>query len=427
METIQSQCDRMAKCLAVSLAFFIPISTTITQIILLLIIVAISGSNTNALKPWKERALWLISHPVGRSILCLLLIFSIGILYSKGSRADAFHMLPKISKIIFIPILLPLFVEEKWRRAAMMAFIAAMILSLVFSTLKNYHLLPSSIPLSRHHNCAFKNHIDTNLLMSIAVFCLGHFLFIRTHYYLKIITVILLLSMTLYILWVSQGRTGYVVFSALWLLFLWQRLTIKQCLMGMGFLILLLGAAYLLPSELQQRIAYVGEELKLYQSGKVSGSVGERLEFMQSSFEIARQRPWFGFGTGGFKEAYAAYAKEHHQNIITTNPHNEYLNIAIQWGLVGLFFFLFFIVNLYKASVLLPTYEKYLLQGVLFGLLVGCTANSLFMDFTPGYFFVLCLSVTLATFSRSSEQRLKIMAGLNTMPFGKIIESEARL
>lgn len=390
MGTIQFQFDRVAKILAVFLAFCLPISTTITQVLLLGIVICICGSGQ-----WKMGAALLVTHPVVRMGFCLWLIFCLGILYSVAPLADSFQMLAKMSKVLYLSVLIPLFVEDKWRRRAIIAFIFAMILSLILGSLKTYHILPSFLQVSRYHNCAFKNHIDTNLLMSMAVFFLGHYLFLHSSRYLKIVIMALLLLMTIYILGISEGRTGYVIFSALWLLFLWQRMTLKQCLLGLSFLIVVLSAAYLLPSQLQQRLSHVVAELDHYRKGNASGSVGQRLEFLQSSFVLVKQKPWVGFGTGGFKTAYTAYANEHNQDT-TSNPHSEFFNILVQWGLLGFMVFLIFIWTLFKSSLRLPVNEKFIAQGILFGILVGCTANSLLMDFTSGYFFVIFIAILLA-------------------------------
>jgi O-antigen ligase len=389
MGTIQFQFDRIAKILAVSLAFCIPISTTITQVLLLCIVICIFVSGQ-----WKTGAALLVSHPAVRMGICLWLIFCLGILYSVAPLSDSFHMLAKMSKVLYLAVLIPLFVEEKWRRKAIIAFILAMILTLILGSLKTYHLLPAFSEV-RYHNCAFKNHIDTNLLMSMTVFFLGHYLFLQTNRYLKIAIMTLLMLMTVYVLGISEGRTGYVIFSTLWLLFLWQRMTLKQCLLGLSFLILVLSAAYLLPSQLQQRLSHVVAEVDHYRKGNAIGSVGQRLEFLQSSFALVKQKPWLGFGTGGFKTAYTAYAKEHNQDT-TSNPHSEFFNILVQWGLLGFMVFLIFMWTLFKSSLLLPVKEKFIAQGILFGILVGCTANSLIMDFTSGYFFVTFIAILLA-------------------------------
>jgi O-antigen ligase len=421
---IQEKCEQTAKMLGVALAFFIPISTTLTQILLVLIFLALCGAGQ-----WRAPIQFLSAHPVARVGMMLVIIFCLSMIYTEATFKDSLGMLTKMSKMIYIPLLLPLFLEVKWRKYAIFAFLMAMLLSLTLSSLKTYHALPAFISLTRYHDCAFKNHIDTNLLMSMAVFFLAHFMWLEANRFRKMIMIILLICMTFYVLWISEGRTGYIVFAALWLLWLLQRATFKQCMMGLTGLIAILAATIFTPSGIQQRFNSMLIELKHYQLQPdqelkenntqpvlaqnqhaqmqdqkptvIGKSVRQRLEFIQSSFAVAKQKPWFGRGTGGFKSAYATYAQEHHIEA-TTNPHNEYLNILVQWGLLGLLALFVFVWTVFKTSFLLPTLEKYLAQGVIFGILVGCMGNSFLMDFTPGYFFVVFISITMAAMPLSS-------------------------
>ena len=66
-------------------------------------------------------------------------------------------------------------------------------------------------------------------------------------------------------------------------------------------------------------------------------SVGQRISFTINSFEVIKDNPIFGVGTGDFPIEY------HKINLInspslstTTNPHNMYILILMQLGLTGL-------------------------------------------------------------------------------------------
>jgi O-antigen ligase len=85
------------------------------------------------------------------------------------------------------------------------------------------------------------------------------------------------------------------------------------------------------------------------------------------------------------------YAEE--KGLMTTNnPHNEYLNILIQVGLLGLGVFLGFLYTLFKASLMLKSPSQWFAQGLVLAMAVGCLANSWIMDFTSGYFFVMLIA-----------------------------------
>jgi O-antigen ligase len=64
-------------------------------------------------------------------------------------------------------------------------------------------------------------------------------------------------------------------------------------------------------------------------------SVGIRLEFYRNTFEIVKRHPLLGVGTGGFFKAYEAQVQGT-QMLATRNPHNMYLLVLVQFGLLGL-------------------------------------------------------------------------------------------
>jgi hypothetical protein len=74
------------------------------------------------------------------------------------------------------------------------------------------------------------------------------------------------------------------------------------------------------------------------------GSLSQRLEYTQASFHIIGQHPWFGVGTGDVPQAFAQTYDEIHSPLkedFRFRAHNQYLAIAVAFGLLGLAFFLF--------------------------------------------------------------------------------------
>ena len=74
------------------------------------------------------------------------------------------------------------------------------------------------------------------------------------------------------------------------------------------------------------------------------GSLAQRIEFTRASFHIIKQHPWFGVGTGDVPQAFAQTYDEIRSPLkeeFRFRAHNQYLAIAVAFGLVGLAFFLF--------------------------------------------------------------------------------------
>ena len=89
------------------------------------------------------------------------------------------------------------------------------------------------------------------------------------------------------------------------------------------------------------------------------GSLSQRIEFTRASFHIIGQHPWFGVGTGDVPQAFAQTYDEIHSPLreeFRFRAHNQYLAIAVAFGLVGLAFFLFVLFYPWLASKRNHTY-----------------------------------------------------------------------
>ena len=139
-----------------------------------------------------------------------------------------------------------------------------------------------------------------------------------------------------------------------------------------------------------------------YKQGNFATSVGLRLEFYHNSFKLFKEHPWIGTGTGSFAQDYLAVAEN--KQFATQNPHNEYLNIAVQFGLLGMVILLsLFIVHAW-ASFRLQGIRQYFAQAVLVSIAVGSLFNSWLMDVTQGCFYVIFTALLFAGLSYKSEK-----------------------
>ncbi len=71
------------------------------------------------------------------------------------------------------------------------------------------------------------------------------------------------------------------------------------------------------------------------------------------------------------------------------NPHNDYLLVAVQWGMVGLLLMLGALVALYRWASRLPGHSSWLAQASVVAYSAGALVNSYFWDAGEGMTFVL--------------------------------------
>src|SRR5260363_353019 len=70
---------------------------------------------------------------------------------------------------------------------------------------------------------------------------------------------------------------------------------------------------------------------------------------------------------------------------ITANPHNQYLLMAAELGLLGLGLLICLLIQIARAAARLAAPARHLLGCWLFIFAAGCLANSLLLDFSEGY------------------------------------------
>ena len=106
---------------------------------------------------------------------------------------------------------------------------------------------------------------------------------------------------------------------------------------------------------LRARLSATLFEYNLYRryNNPNGGSLSQRIEFTRASFYIIGQHPWFGVGTGDVPQAFEQAYDDINSPLkeeFRFRAHNQYLSIAVAFGLVGLAFFLFVLFYPWWAS-----------------------------------------------------------------------------
>ena len=106
---------------------------------------------------------------------------------------------------------------------------------------------------------------------------------------------------------------------------------------------------------LRARLSSTLFEYNLYRrfNNPNGGSLSQRIEYTRASFHIIGQHPWFGVGTGDVPQAFRQAYDDIHSPLneeFRFRAHNQYLAIAVAFGLVGLAFFLFVLLYPWFSS-----------------------------------------------------------------------------
>jgi O-antigen ligase len=383
----------------------VPISVALDNVLLAVILLGVLCS-------WRNIMQIAISHPVGRAAILLFSTLLIAMFYGATPIKEALVILAKYKSLAFIPIFIFLLSNDMLRRRARYAFLIAMALTLVLSYLVGLKILPVMPwmnPWTLSENPAiFHSHITQNNMMASAIFMALLEWRDATRHAKKTAWAAFALLGTINILFMVQGRTGYLILLVLLGWFFGATVARAMTKRGKAFglkhglftlfaICVVATLAYQTSARLHDRVAVVGEELQAWKRGEGSHtSTGERLDFYSNALQIVKHNIWFGVGTGGFPAAFEQQMQG--KNIVKTrNPHNEFLLISVQLGIVGLSLMLYLFYTQWRFAPMLPSpLQQDAARGLVLAYIVNCSLNSALMDHADGLFFAFMTGVFFA-------------------------------
>ena len=384
----------------------VPISTALDNVLLAIVLLGVF---------FNARAVWqtVIQHPVARAAWLLFGMLLLAVFYGATPWREATDVLGKYLDLAFVPVFMLLLPGEASRRWAQYAFLASMGLILFLSYLVGLKLLPvqhwMDVFAAVDNPVIFKSHITQNNMMAFAAFIallkLRDEASIRRRCAWGLFAGLALVN----VLFMVQGRTGYLIMLALLCWFTWATLAHYQSRRGKAwgwrqavsvlavFFVVVL-AVFFLSGRLHDRVSMVAHEFQAWQPNQedINSSTGTRLNFYYNAIQIVASHPLVGVGTGGFETAFTGQIKG--TNLITTsNPHSEYLLLAAQTGIAGLALLLYLFYTMWRNAPLLETaFAQDAARGLVLAYLVNCAFNSALHDHSDGLFFAFMTAVLFA-------------------------------
>jgi len=385
---------RAMSLLAITLAIVIPLSNTATNVIGLLLLTLCLLST--------DRTVWrkIFTNEVVVAILVFVAISFLRCTASFGKTPEIIQALRKTSRLLYLPLFLSLFVanlrsvysdvqatdQSRLRHGVLLGLLMTIILTAI-------------VGLVHVDGPVFKDTIFTSMFVAYGVFVAMHYAFEYQQYRLWFAGIALLLSY--YLFFINTGRIGQVGLVVLIGIFLWQRFASKlktALFFGLGALCLA-GILSLVPSSFVTRQTIGLRELADYMhtddKGATSSSIGLRMIFAHNTWDLIKQRPVQGWGTGAFRAAFATHATQLREVGRVDNPHNQYLLTWLELGLAGLLSLLYIFWTMLRQFFLAKNLFGYLGFGLVCLFMLGCTLNSWLLDFTSSFFFVFIVSCLL--------------------------------
>ena len=193
-------------------------------------------------------------------------------------------------------------------------------------------------------------------------------------------------------MFISTGTSGQILGISLLLLLIIQHTGVRATLLIPGTIMLIAFLTYHISENngLRYAIDKIGVRWQHLISTDAHDWNNARPRIYIHALKLIRDEPWIGTGVGSFEEALRSKQPEFYQltTVAKKNPHNEYLMISVQLGAVGLFVLLYLFYTQAASSEKIRENEfKFISQGLVVLIIVGCMGNSMILDSREGHFW----------------------------------------
>lgn len=354
---------------------------------------------------WKKRE-YLRKEPLVWSLLSLFIWVCLGSFYSLSTWDDALGInFNKYLKLLFGVFLLAILSSKKTRDFAFFAFFVGVFFVLICTYLNIWFEIPWSLTKNKGwgvDHTVFGNYITQNIMVSFFVLQCFYFLSKYKNIFLKIFLLSSSILAIISVLYLSNGRTGYMVLVLGIIFYIVFAVPKKWSWLALIAIFMTIGVAFSTSQRVQERYELAKEETQLIFEQNSRGeiptftSIGARWYMWMKSLELVQERPVFGWGLGshGIKWCERAPQPEWCQ-VGDTTPHNQFIFFAVELGIIGLLLFLFVLASLFWAGCQGGRYRP-LMMGFLAIFIGDSMVNASLWNAREYNFFILVMCLLYA-------------------------------
>jgi O-antigen ligase len=354
-----------------------------------------------------------LRRPASALPLAFVALALLGLLWSEGPPPDRMNQLSQLAKLLVLPLLIYHFGRSQRGMWVFTAFlISCTLLSLVSCLValdptlsaKAYFSHGAFTPIS---GIFVRDYIDQGQEFSLCAVALAYPAVTawqqgRTWKALGLAALGLWLVINL--LFVITSRTALVTMPITLAVFALMHLRWRATLALLCGLMLLAVAAWFTSHQLRETVGKFFTDYRYAFVQNNESGIGSRLIYWQKSLRFFATAPVIGHGTGATRTLFGQVAEERIGTstmvTVVSNPHNQTLNVAVQWGIVGIaLLWAMWLVHLllFRADGLVAWIGLLVVvQNILSSLV-----NSHLFDFTEGWIYVLGVGVAAgATLAR---------------------------
>jgi O-antigen ligase len=355
-----------------------------------------------------------LKRPICAAPIALFLLAVIGTLWSDASWSARFHAVSPTAKLLMLPLLFYHFSRSQRGLWVFVAFLASCAVVAVMSWIVVF--FPELTLKARDfasRGIFVKNYIDQSQEFALCAVALVYpiTMLVRTRRIaLALLLGVLALTFLANMTFVIVSRTALVTIPIMLAAFSVFHLRWQTTLLALCAAATIAALGWSVSPQLKATIGSFEGQYQQYKEQGASNSIGQRLEFYRKSLRFFADAPALGHGTGSirglFERAVEGPAGLASAEVIG-NPHNQTLNVAVQWGIVGVG-----VLYAMWLSHLLLFRGEGLVNWIGFLVVVQNIFTSLFnshiFDFHEGWMYVLGVGVAGGLALKSREPKLDV-------------------
>jgi O-antigen ligase len=376
--------------LAIAVAISLPWSTTGVVIFIALWIIALIP--TLDLRAFFRS----LKGPICLTPAAIFVLALAGTLWSDAPWDVRLHAVAPTAKLLVLPLLLYHF--ERTARGAwvLVAFLISSTLLMLASWAAGF--VPTlTFKWYMEPGVVVKNHIDQSHVFALCAIALAwpiSLLVQAKRFWSAGLLLACALGFAANLAFVNLSRTLLIAVPIIVGAVVLHRMSWRHAIGALGALAILGTSSWTVSPVLRAKTASLLPPYRLYEPANELTSIEIRYEYWRKSIAFISDAPLIGHGTGTIRHLFeqAAMNQTGAAAEITSNPHNQTLGVAIQWGLIGVLalyaMWLSHIALFWNANWISWAGFLIVVQNI-----VSSLFNSHLFDFLEGWIYVLGVGV----------------------------------
>ena len=333
--------DKTYQYLLIALAFLMPLTVIGANLIIIIIVLLWLCSGN-----YKSKYNDIIGSKLMIASIGFYILHLIGMFWTEDLEWG-FHILHKMWYFLLLLPVLYTVVNKEYTKYYIYAFLVAIALTEILSYLVWFEVIEEFMHAETKNPTPFMSHVSYNPFLAFAIYLVIYEIVFNKELSKLMLWLYSFFAVAMVInMFITGGRAGQAMFFAMMAILIFQYFKgqrIKALIVSLILIPVIFIAAYQTSPLFKDRTHLAIDQIVNYDleavatNQSVNSSVGARILFSLNSWEIIKENPLFGVGTGDFPSEYKKISLvKSPGGPYANNPHNMYILVLVQLGIVGL-------------------------------------------------------------------------------------------